>query len=112
MATRSNIGYKDKKTGKYHFVYCHWDGYYEGVGQDLLDGFNSYSQAKTLVDGGDMSTTQESYTSKGENYEDLKPRIVNDMGDIFQEEYAYVFADEGWLGTEDGVNFKPLENLV
>lgn len=112
MGTRSNIGYKDKKSGKYHYVYCHWDGYYEGVGNDLLNGFNSYSKAKELVDGGDMSTTEEPYTSKGEDYEDLKPRITDNQSDIFQQEYAYVFTEDGWLGTHDGVNFKPLENLV
>ena len=112
MGTRSNIAYKENKTGKYHFVYCHWDGYYEGVGQDLLNNFDSYAKAKTLVQGGDMSTTTEPYTSLGEKYEDLKPRIVFNRNEIFQEEFAYVFEDDEWFGSDDGVEFKPLVNLV
>lgn len=37
-------------------IYCHWDGYPEGVGQDLLDDFNSYDEALKLILEGDHST--------------------------------------------------------
>lgn len=81
-------------------IYCHWDGYPEGVGHDLLKDFNSYDKALELILEGDHSTPYESYTSKGEDwvsnrpYQRTKPRCA--------EEYLYVFKDGEWkMPTED-----------
>jgi hypothetical protein len=35
MGTRSRIGLEDPETGTVRSIYCHWDGYPEGVGQRL-----------------------------------------------------------------------------
>lgn len=75
-------------------IYCHWDGYPSGVGQDLLNSFDSYGQALNLILEGDHSTPYESYTSKGEDWVSNRPdqrtlpRRYND--------YLYVFKDGNW----------------
>ena len=75
-------------------IYCHWDGYPEGVGQDLLNSFDSYGEALELILEGDHSTPYKSYTSKGEDWVSNRPdqrtlpRRYND--------YLYVFKDGNW----------------
>ena len=51
MATRSRIGYFDGK-GIYH-VYCHFDGYPEGVGKTLVEN-DKEDDAKKLIMTGDV----------------------------------------------------------
>ncbi len=111
MSTRSNIGYQDKKTKEFHYVYCHFDGYVDGVGSDLLNGVPTYEDAKTLVDKGDMSSVGSSYASRGEDFEKIKPKVVSKIGDTFENEYSYVFVDNEWLVSSDGESFKSLWNL-
>ena len=81
-------------------IYCHWDGYPEGVGKDLLSHFNSYDAALKLILEGDHSTPHESYTSKGEDWESNRPDQRTEA--ICYEEYLYVFKDGEWkMPTED-----------
>ena len=81
-------------------VYCHWDGYPEGVGEDLLRDFNSYDKALKLILEGDHSTPYESYTSKGEDWVSNRPDQRTEP--ICYEEYLYVFKDGEWkMPTED-----------
>jgi len=48
MATRSRIGVMmDDNTIKQ--VYCHWDGYVEGVGLTLIENYDSIELAKELI---------------------------------------------------------------
>ena len=42
-------------------IYCHWDGYPEGVGEALQSGYNTYEQALALILGGDLSSLDSSY---------------------------------------------------
>jgi hypothetical protein len=97
MSTRSNIGYKDKDSGEIHFVYCHFDGYLEGVGSDLQKEFVSYDRVVELVSQGDMSSIGEPYTLRGESFDSVKPRIVTDMDKTIQEEYSYIFDNNEWV---------------
>ena len=53
MATRSVIGVMHGDKCK--AVYCHWDGYLEGVGKTLLEHYNS-AKANNLVALGDISS--------------------------------------------------------
>ena len=53
MGTRSRIGVMHGD--KVKSIYCHYDGYLEGVGQTLLKRYDS-SKANHLVALGDMST--------------------------------------------------------
>lgn len=59
MSTRSNIAYINEK-GIVRSVYCHFDGYLEGVGKTLLTHYNSFDLAKKLVEPGDISHVEPS----------------------------------------------------
>ena len=75
-------------------IYCHWDGYPEGVGEDLLRDFNSYDKALKLILEGDHSTPYESYVSKGEDWVSNRP----DQRTCARrcQDYLYVFKDGNW----------------
>ena len=75
-------------------IYCHWDGYPEGVGQDLLDDFNSYDKALEMILEGDHSTPYEPYAGHGEDWVSNRPDQRSEP--ICYEEYLYVFKDEEW----------------
>ena len=55
MSTRSSITVSCLD-GWYRSVYCHFDGYLDGVGKKLLENYNSQQLAEKLVELGDMST--------------------------------------------------------
>jgi hypothetical protein len=55
MATRSLIGIKlDNEIVK--TIYCHWDGYPEGVGQTLVDHYSTPAAITELMELGDVSS--------------------------------------------------------
>ena len=56
MSTRSRIGIKDPKSGKIRSVYCHSDGYFEGVGLMLHRHYRDTAKIKALIALGDLST--------------------------------------------------------
>ena len=55
MATRSTIAveYPD---GTVRAIYCHWDGYLEGVGATLVEHYADFDQADALINMGDISS--------------------------------------------------------
>jgi len=112
MATRSNIGYVTPK-GTIRFVYCHWDGYFESLGRDLIKDFNSLKLAIDLVERGDMSYLDKSYASMGDKWEMIKPREVKTIKEVCEEEFCYIYIpDFGWFGKEvwdDSVPFISME---
>ena len=54
MATRSNIAVQ-QEDGSFLYIYVHNDGYFEGVGQTLLDHYGDIGKARELVALGDLS---------------------------------------------------------
>lgn len=54
MATRSNIAVQ-QEDGSFSYIYVHWDGYPEGVGQTLLDHYTDVAKARELMALGDLS---------------------------------------------------------
>lgn len=58
MSTRSNIAVE--KDGKIHVIYCHFDGYPEGVGQTLIDHYKTFDRAMEIIALGDLSTLDKS----------------------------------------------------
>jgi hypothetical protein len=58
MGTRSDI-IVEHADGKFKRIYCHWDGYLEGVGQTLFSHYNSQERAEAVVAPGDMSSLAE-----------------------------------------------------
>jgi hypothetical protein len=55
MSTRSAIITK-QPDGTYAGIYCHFDGYVEGVGKMLLDHYQDAEKVSQLVALGDIST--------------------------------------------------------
>jgi len=104
MSTRSYIGYVDKDN-KIHFSYCHFDGYLAGVGETLLNYYNSSDRAIKLVDGGDMSSLDKDGADYYENIKtNLKVVDINEFNEILQDswcEYCYLY-DKEWVYKELG----------
>ncbi len=101
MATRSRIAVELEK-GKVISVYCHNDGYIDGVGEDLVKSFPNGTDPKiveSFIKEGDRSSIDLSYKEwRGEKCPPLKHKSVSDFfnGDI--EEYGYLYTAEGeWL---------------
>lgn len=55
MGTRSDIIVR-RADGKWHRIYCHWDGYLEHNGRILFDHYTSQAKADRLVALGDLSS--------------------------------------------------------
>lgn len=55
MATRSKIGVQ-QPDGTIHSIYCHWDGYPDGVGKTLLNYYNTPTAREQLIALGDLSS--------------------------------------------------------
>ena len=72
MGTRSNIG-KMQDDGTIKAIYCHWDGYPEGVGAILAEHYQELDKVEELLSLGDFSSIKEniseieSYASRGES---------------------------------------------
>ena len=87
-------------------IYCHWDGYPEGVGAELLENFNSYEKALALVMAGDTSSVSAGQTQcyslgQGEEYEgQCEPSFQEAASE--DEEYLYVWRDGKWTLGETG----------
>jgi hypothetical protein len=101
MATRSRIAVELEK-GKVISVYCHNDGYIDGVGQRLMRMFPNGTDPESVQDYvkmGDRSTIDLSYKQwRDEKCPPLKHKSVPDFfnGDI--EQYGYLYTAEGeWL---------------
>lgn len=91
---------------KYIGIYCHWDGYPEGVGAALKKNFNDYEKALNLAVGGFCSVISTEdikryATRDGEEWEYIKPqqtdtpkKLISTIGSW--AEYAYIFENGKW----------------
>jgi len=64
VSTRSSIAYLNKD-GSVDSVYCHFDGYPEGVGSCLVNCHNNDEDAKHIIELGDMSHIEEKLDPDG-----------------------------------------------
>lgn len=55
MSTRSDI-IVHRADDQWVRIYCHWDGYLEGVGKTLHEHYDSQERAEELVSQGDISS--------------------------------------------------------
>jgi hypothetical protein len=107
-----------KITAAYLGIYCHWDGYPNGVGAALKANFKTYEQALNLVIGGGCSAIDNEYvlryaTRKNEDWEYLSPMQNDDLNEVASKfnwsEYDYLFTEEdGWKVNDiyEGGGFK------
>lgn len=107
MSTRSTIAV-ELADGTVSSVYCHWDGYLEGVGQTLVDYYSDRDLAVQLVHGGSISSLGinihetdyypdcESWVERWRNMDDY----VQNMREYAQE-YNYLLDSTGqWTVTQ------------
>ena len=90
MGTTVNAGGK-----KYLYVYCHNDGYPEGVGADLkrmFEGEESYEDALEYILAGDRSTTELTYW-EWRRETDVDPAAANDEESMYQNDYLYIIEE-------------------
>jgi hypothetical protein len=63
MATRSDIIVK-RTDGQWARIYCHWDGYPEGVGKTLFEHYKTQEKCEALIALGDLSSLGEEIGEK------------------------------------------------
>lgn len=118
MSTRSRIGLV-LPDGKVKSVYCHFDGYPEGVGATLKKCYNTREKIAKLLEGGDISRLGEYYDEEeakaqwadykhpyeGTRYykdrgEDCRARVDDSEYSFWQnigrtgEDYTYLFGQD------------------
>ena len=117
MSTRSNIAIQ-KPNGTILSIYVHSDGYPDGVGQCLIDNYETYGSSLRLFEYGDASylgSTIEQCSFYHRDWQrDLDKAHVHKnfesfkkfySGDVFIE-FVYLFKDGQWLVSD---NYSRLE---
>jgi len=120
MGTRSTItvmmGNKE-----IHAVYCHWDGHESHNGKLLLEHYNSQELAEKIVALGSLSSLDESVEYKeGHSFEtpieglsvayhrdreeDLNIYHLDNLSDLYTEEYNYLWSGSKWTVSEGDEN--------
>jgi hypothetical protein len=110
MATRSMIGVELPR-GNVKAIYCHWDGYPEGVGADLLAmEFTNTQDVEAWIDEGHRSTVQESYADmRGELSTPNYYRTVSDYFNSDLHEWGYLYTqDRIWIVKDMHNNTDPI----
>lgn len=102
MSTRSRIGILNED-GTVTSVYCHWDGYPDGVGLGLVEDHNSEEAARALIALGNLSSVGRGRVTayvrdRGEDMEDnaAETHPIDRWPDSGME-YAYLWRNGGWL---------------
>lgn len=103
MSTRSYVGYYNEETKKVNYNYVHFDGYLDGVGETLINAFNSIEKAKEI---GDCKTSIRALNDDGtidaysdEDQHEEQPTMTLEeyiKDDDIMIEYVYVFKDGVW----------------
>jgi hypothetical protein len=130
MSTRSAI-IRATDGGSYEGIYCHFDGYEEGVGQTLLDHYSDPDKVKRLIALGSISqlgervepvgahsfakredgTSVAYHRDRGEDWENCRivagGTVKEVEENIGHNGYVYVFEDGKW--TCNGV---PLADAI
>ena len=106
MGTRSFIAVKEGD--QFKGVYCHWDGYPEGVGATLAKHYINEAQAFELINKGDMSSLGptlnecEFYTDRGEKLNISTLATESQVASKAKGcgcEYVYILKDGAWVCT-------------
>ena len=133
MSTRSYISFKHSD-GSITAVYCHSDGYPEGVGATLAEHYSSEDSVKKLLQNGDISVLEKScdkpeghsferrvkgytvYYGRDRGEDDCGARTFSSEGELFVAasrsgaEYLYLFSEGKWKYSDCmSFNFRPLE---
>ena len=117
MSTRSAIGMLTWD-GKVKAVYCHWDGYPQGVGRTLRDLYKDVFKVAGLINN------NKAISSLGKNVKESKfiesdkwQALTFDTPDAMIEhyktnwcEYFYLFCDDYWKVSKGG-SFRKMRTI-
>lgn len=127
MSTRSRIGIANDD-GTISSIYCHFDGYLDGVGQTLVDAYSDPAKVAELIRLGALSSLYDNVApADGEHHSFNSPAknvtvaYHRDRGEGYRAptvsadeteyraltqkswgEYSYLYRDGQWLVSEDG----------
>lgn len=110
MSTNATIAIHDP-AGTYRHIYCHHDGYLEGVGLTLIENYTTREEVNQLLDLGDCSSLEDTpddsvFYGRDRGETDTGSMTVSSYDDLLVEsqEYCYVFVDGRWnvVSLEDG----------
>ena len=119
MSTRSAIGYM-RNDGTVRAVYCHWDGYLNGVGKTLIENYDLIG-VDDLLDLGNISVLADTVEAtkfyerdRGEDPVEAREfKSEYDMVDWFSwSEYFYILKDDKWYVSEHCAEFLPLDERL
>jgi hypothetical protein len=94
-------------------IYCHSDGYFDGVGEVLKELYTDYDKVLNLIVGGHCSVvwfdeTRHYANRNGEEWANIKPRkgdtANNVASHIGHNGYVYLFDDGEWK-AQNGKDF-------
>ena len=85
-----------KITKKYLGIYCHHDGYPNGVGSELVNRYDNFNSALNLILGGDCSSIFQSYvryaTRETEDWKWIQPKQSDTIKIVSGDsEYLYLY---------------------
>jgi hypothetical protein len=129
MGTRSVIAIQTKD--EIRGVYCHWDGYIEGVGKTLFNHYTTAEQVMELVSHGGISSLGEIIGTKhnfnelvegqttfysrdrGEPVEVFNWDNIDELKEqMYGCEFFYIFVEDEWLVAENETGFVKLSSIL
>jgi hypothetical protein len=124
MSTHSAIVEKTS-TGQYRGIYCHWDGYPDGVGATLKEHYTDPNKVSALIDLGDISSLGENVAPSGKfdhsygnpeegvtvaygrdrGEEGTETKVGATLEEVVHQidgEYIYLFENGKWKNIKNG----------
>jgi hypothetical protein len=117
MATRSTIAIENND-GTVSQVYCHWDGYLEGVGKTILEHYNTREAVEKLLAGGSISSLGEyvsddekSFNKKHDDEDDYtvyytyrgEDPVIEEFESLSDYEENHQYEEFEYIFTQDNV---------
>ena len=107
-------------TKLYLGIYCHSDGYPNGVGKELISNYPNFSSAFNLILGGDCSfilnrELRRYATRSCEDWKYIQPKQLDEVKTVSSDsEYLYLFENNHWNLITSGYKiylYPDIENL-
>lgn len=117
MGTHAMIGIYNSADGSVDASYCHYDGYLEGLGQVLVEHYNTQYDAEIVARGGYLSSLSRDYAESRQKsvhsdvavpYESVEQFMKNGY-DYCGAEYIYLFDGTAWFFATPGGMFEEVE---
>lgn len=105
MATRSTIAVI-RDDGTIRSVYCHFDGYLEGVGETLNNSYNSRKLAEQIVAHGSIKSLEKEieqtvfFNDEGEPRHQFFTNFDEYIENCKYKEFNYIFMKGKWFVSE------------